>query len=182
VIDQVWLNIEDVEKVFKVHRDTVYRWIESKGFPAHRMGRFYKFKMAEIESWMDGGDRKPNVLVVDDDKVDLKVIQNGIKELANVQTAASAKEALELLKVNNFDILITDLFMSELDGVDLLKRVNKIKSNITTIVITGQKSPESEVTVLNAGAYLFLEKKDMPENLKEAIARIWHGVKAEVLS
>lgn len=51
-----WLSVEEISKHLGVSIDTVYRWIDKHEMPAHRMGRFWKFKKNEIDSWVkDGG-------------------------------------------------------------------------------------------------------------------------------
>jgi excisionase family DNA binding protein len=50
-----WLSVNEVATYLGVSRDTVYRWIEGRGFPAHKVGRSWKSKMAEIDEWVKSG-------------------------------------------------------------------------------------------------------------------------------
>ena len=50
-----WLSVEEVAKYLGVSRDTVYRWIEIRGFPAHKVGRSWKSKVTEIDHWVKSG-------------------------------------------------------------------------------------------------------------------------------
>ena len=50
-----WASVEDVAKHLGVAKDSVYRWIEQKGLPAHRVGRLWKFKLSEIDQWVHAG-------------------------------------------------------------------------------------------------------------------------------
>lgn len=50
-----WASVEDVAKHLGVAKDSVYRWIEQKGLPAHRVGRLWKFKLSEIDHWVHAG-------------------------------------------------------------------------------------------------------------------------------
>ncbi len=50
-----WLSVEEISKHLGVSSDTVYRWIDKHEMPAHRMGRFWKFKKNEIDSWVKAG-------------------------------------------------------------------------------------------------------------------------------
>ena len=47
-----WSSVEEVTEHLGVGRDTIYRWIERKGLPAHRIGRLWKFKLSEVDSWV----------------------------------------------------------------------------------------------------------------------------------
>ena len=50
-----WASVEDVAKHRGIARDTVYRWIESKALPAHKIGRLWKFKLSEVDEWVRSG-------------------------------------------------------------------------------------------------------------------------------
>ena len=47
-----WVSVEDVAKHLGVAKDSVYRWIESRSLPAHRIGRLWKFKLSEVDEWV----------------------------------------------------------------------------------------------------------------------------------
>lgn len=50
--------MEDVAAHLKVAKESIYRWVDSKGFPAHRVGRLLRFKLSEVDEWVtvSGGD------------------------------------------------------------------------------------------------------------------------------
>jgi excisionase family DNA binding protein len=50
-----WLSVEEIAKYLGVVDHTVYRWIESRGLPAHRVGKLWKFKTEEVDSWIKSG-------------------------------------------------------------------------------------------------------------------------------
>lgn len=50
-----WASVDDVMAHLGVARDTVYRWIEAKRMPAHRIGRLWKFKLSEVDTWVRSG-------------------------------------------------------------------------------------------------------------------------------
>lgn len=50
-----WVSIDDVARHLDIARETVYRWIETKGLPAHKVGRLWKFKLDEIDEWVRSG-------------------------------------------------------------------------------------------------------------------------------
>lgn len=50
-----WASVEEVTVHLGIVRDTVYRWIETKGMPAHRIGRLWKFKLSEVDAWVRSG-------------------------------------------------------------------------------------------------------------------------------
>jgi excisionase family DNA binding protein len=50
-----WVSVEEVAKHLGIARDTVYRWIERREMPAHRVGRLWKFKLDEVDEWVRSG-------------------------------------------------------------------------------------------------------------------------------
>ena len=47
-----WLSVEEIASYLGIKRDTVYRWINEKQMPAHRMGRLWKFRKEEVDDWV----------------------------------------------------------------------------------------------------------------------------------
>lgn len=56
VRDTRWSSVAEVARRLGVARDTVYRWIESRGFPAHRVGRFWKLQIPGVDAWVKSGE------------------------------------------------------------------------------------------------------------------------------
>ncbi|GIW56143.1 MAG: hypothetical protein KatS3mg082_2547 [Nitrospiraceae bacterium] len=52
-----WVSVDRVAAHLGVTRDSIYRWIERKGFPAHRVGRLLRFKLSEVDRWVATGGR-----------------------------------------------------------------------------------------------------------------------------
>ncbi len=50
-----WVSVDEVASHLGVAKDSVYRWIEAKGLPAHRVGRLWKCKLSEIDEWVHAG-------------------------------------------------------------------------------------------------------------------------------
>ncbi len=56
--EERWVSVEDVAVHLGVAKDSVYRWIEERGLPAHRVGRLLRFKLSEIDEWVRQDSRK----------------------------------------------------------------------------------------------------------------------------
>jgi two-component system response regulator PilR (NtrC family) len=108
-----------------------------------------------------------DILVVDDDRgmrefLEIMLTQEGYR----VKCASGGKEALNLCKKHDFDLVITDLKMPKVDGIDFLKGVKNISPETMVILITAYASGESAVTAMQEGAYDYLEKNFDIEDLK----------------
>ncbi|MEA2015098.1 MAG: sigma-54 dependent transcriptional regulator, partial [Thermodesulfobacteriota bacterium] len=110
------------------------------------------------------------ILVVDDDRGMRNYLEIMLsREGYDVNTAPGGKEALTLCKKHKFDLVITDLKMSGMDGVDLLRSLKDISPESMTILITGYASGETALAAMKEGAYDYLEKNFDPDDLKSLI-------------
>ena len=50
-----WLSVEEICKYLGISNDTIYKWINDKTMPAHKVGRLWKFKKDEVDDWVRGG-------------------------------------------------------------------------------------------------------------------------------
>ncbi len=57
--EERWVDVDEVAKHIGVRRESIYRWIDKKGFPAHRAGRLLRFKLSEVDEWMRGTPTAP---------------------------------------------------------------------------------------------------------------------------
>jgi len=99
------------------------------------------------------------ILVVDDEKVICAGLEKILGEAGyEVHTTLSAKRALEILKEGPVDIVITDLKMPEVSGMELLRIIREMYPPITVIVITGYSTVETAIEAMKLGALDYLPK------------------------
>ena len=63
--EERWVGVDDVAAHLGVAKDSVYRWIDERGLPAHRVGRLFRFKLSEIDEWVrqdNGRENTPNAV------------------------------------------------------------------------------------------------------------------------
>ncbi len=53
--EEGWVDIADVAAHLSVGKDSIYRWVDSKDFPAHRVGRLLRFRLSEVDEWVKAG-------------------------------------------------------------------------------------------------------------------------------
>ncbi|WP_084612601.1 helix-turn-helix domain-containing protein [Pseudogulbenkiania sp. MAI-1] len=54
-MSEPWISVEQMAEHLGVTRDSIYRWIDTKGLPAHKIGRLWKFKISEVDDWVRHG-------------------------------------------------------------------------------------------------------------------------------
>ncbi len=124
---------------------------------------------------------KANILVVDDEPIVLKSCERTLSpEGFTVITVDRAKEALEILKRDTIDLVITDLKMPEMDGVEFIRHIREIKPDIGVVVITGYPSQESLKETLSLKILDYLPKPFSPALLLDVTMRAIDARKAVV--
>ncbi|RJQ55196.1 MAG: sigma-54-dependent Fis family transcriptional regulator [Desulfobacteraceae bacterium] len=117
-------------------------------------------------------DNLPRILVVDDE---MNICLSCTKILAKidytVDYALSGHDALEMMDLNPYDILITDLKMSRLGGMEVLRRVKEAYPETLVIVMTGYASVSSAVEVMKLGAIDYLPKPFTPDELRAIVGQ-----------
>jgi DNA-binding NtrC family response regulator len=112
------------------------------------------------------------ILVVDDEPVEMALIQMTLEKAGHAVVAlTSPKEAVERVAVNDFDLVLTDLMMPELSGLEVCERVLGARSDMRVIVVTGHGSMETAIEAMRVGAYDFLTKPIEPDALNLVVAR-----------
>ncbi len=103
--------------------------------------------------------RKSSILVVDDDRFFRIRCSDVLKDAGySVLAASSGEEALELVTREDIDVVITDLVMPGLDGLDVLNGVRRRNALIDVIMVTGHSTIESAVSALKSGAFDYITK------------------------
>jgi two-component system response regulator HydG len=115
---------------------------------------------------------KGQILVVDDeqetcDLLEMALNRHGFK----VTSSTNAQHALELVAEQDFDLVLTDLSMPEMSGLDLCERVLGTRPDMPVIVITGQGSLETAIGAIRVGAYDFITKPVDPKLLFLSVSR-----------
>ncbi len=114
--------------------------------------------------------KKENILVVDDNNDMLNLIQRQLKSF-NYRTykASSVNEGIEVLKNTNIDLLISDLNMPNINGIELLKYTQEHFPSIPKLVISGIPSIHNAIDAMKSGALDYLTKPFTSEELHKAI-------------
>ncbi len=111
-----------------------------------------------------------SILIVDDEKNILKVVSLTLRDSGyRVDTAPSAEVALEKFNQNRYDLLITDLKLPGMTGIDLLDRIRHINPDLPVIMITAFGSIENAVAAMKKGAFNYLTKPINPDELLAVI-------------
>ena len=110
---------------------------------------------------------KERILIVDDEESIREFLEIMLRrEKYEVATASNAKKALKTLEKENFDMVITDIQMPEMNGIELLGKIKDTDSDTVVIMVTAYGSTESAVEAMKLGAYDYITKPFKIDELK----------------
>lgn len=114
-----------------------------------------------------GGTMPEKLLIVDDEPDMLKLLSMIIREKTSYEsvTTNNPLEAVDLVKQGGFDLVIADLKMPGLDGVELIDAIKKIDEDLPIIIITAYGNVESALEIMHKGAFDFITKPFRKEHI-----------------
>lgn len=114
----------------------------------------------------------PQILVVDDDSVIRLACEKTLDSLGySIDTAANGKSGLAMIKSKNYDLVLLDLMMPEMNGIEVLEEIRAYDTNIVVIIITGFATIESAVETLRKGVYDYIPKPFTPDELRNIVRK-----------
>ena len=117
-------------------------------------------------------NRHIDILIADDDKVIADIFKDLLSsQNRTVETCHDGREAADRLQHKAFDLLMADLVMPEMGGLEVLKYAKQINPDIIVIIVTGYASLETAVTAIKEGAYDYIIKPCKLEEIKIVIDR-----------
>ncbi len=119
------------------------------------------------------------VLLVDDETEFLETLVKRLKKRKlDVTSAESGKEALQVLRENPIDVVVLDVRMPDMDGLETLKEIKRIRPSVEVIMLTGHANVEVAMEGMELGAFDYLMKPmDIDEllyKLQDAYKRKWY--------
>jgi signal transduction histidine kinase len=103
----------------------------------------------------------PHILLIDDDTALLQALPHMVAlriHGVRVDTSDSAPRALEQIQEHDYDVIVSDIKMPEMDGLELLTKIQELRPDIPTLLITGHADQSLMIQALRNGAYDFIEK------------------------
>lgn len=182
------LTTDEVLVRLQLNLRTVYRLIKAGRLPAVRVGRQWRFRPNDVEAWVArGGDipqddepRSPasvTALVVDDDEAVLRVTMGYlVRGGFNVLGAHGGEDALARLRERTVDLVVTDLRMPGMNGLELIRNIRKTQPKLPVVVATGHSTEAMAIEALNLGVSAYLRKPVRSKPLLDAVSKAVGGV------
>lgn len=177
------MDIKETAQYLRMNKMTVYKLAREGQIPAFRVASEWRFRKDLIDRWLVSqlkgkpveeslGLEEPEppktILIVDDEQV-IRDFFSGTLSGYRLLTAVSGEEALEIIKNDRPDLVLLDLKMPGIGGIESLKRIKKMDKTIAVIIMTGYGTPEIKKQVLRLGAHSLMAKPFEAREIKSAI-------------
>lgn len=118
------------------------------------------------------------ILIVDDYKSMLRIIRTLLGQIgfANVFEASDGQAALDMIRSQRFDMIISDWNMEPMTGYDLLKTIRDEKNDVPFIMVTAESKTENIVAAKSAGVNNYIVKPFNADTLKSKISAVMGGI------
>ncbi|WOO87046.1 response regulator transcription factor [Mollicutes bacterium LVI A0039] len=116
------------------------------------------------------------ILLVDDDSIYLDTLEKMLSAQYQVTSTVSARDAIKLLGNDTFDLVVTDLYMDEMTGLQLFDIIDSLFEGQPVLFVSGQASAEDQISALNSKALDIIDKSNKPEVVLTRINRTINNI------
>ena len=193
-MEEKLFSIDELSKYLNIPKSTIYKLSQKSEIPACKIGKQLRYRKSSIDKWLsekESYSAKPffvnnsvgstskqtrkRILLVDDDQMVLKTITKLLSAYGYaVEPVESGEEALEKIKHSDFDLLITDIRMPGINGIETIKRIRELNTNTTKsgmpeIVITGYADTAIEEEARSIGITDYMYKPFVTSDFIKAV-------------
>jgi excisionase family DNA binding protein len=187
--EDVYLTTADALAYLRTAPRTLYRFLATGKIPAVRIGRQWRFRKADLDRWVESrsrhvlpeqksppledAERRARRVLVVDDQASVRELLERIFALAeyHVETVPDGQTALARLRAASFDLVVTDLQMPGMGGLELTREAKRLWPAIKVVIITGNPSQASAIDAVNIGVDGYLTKQS-----RVSVAAVWQRI------
>ena len=173
---QELMTLEEVANYLRVNEKTIYRLLNEGAIPAMKIGHLWRFKVSEINEWLDQKavknvkGNKTGILVIDDDATVCSLFKDTLKGMGHaITTSNDPYKGLELVKSYDYSMVFLDLKMPGMDGAELFKQIKAVKPDLPVTIITAYPDSDSMMRALAHGPFGIMRKPFKESDILMAI-------------
>lgn len=119
-----------------------------------------------------GLEERPRILVVDDEEGAREALEVILEDFYAIESAEDGASALERLRSQAFDLVLLDIGMPEVNGIEVLKRIKCLDSSIEVIMVSGTDRAHEAATSMKCGAFDYITKPYGPQDILDTVERV----------
>ena len=154
------LTVKEVAEYLRMNQMTIYKMAQKGEIPAFKIASNWRFRKEEVDEWLNQKAKiRKSILVVDDEPALCRLLEaNLTAEGFEVEVAMSGKEAITKINQKNFDLVLLDLLLPEMDGVQTFKEITILNSQIPVVMMTAYPNNGLVETAIAEGVQFILRK------------------------
>jgi excisionase family DNA binding protein len=177
------MDIKETARFLKMNKMTVYKLARENKIPAFKIASEWRFKKELLDQWLMGQlkgkssldsfraneeNHGKSILIVDDDELTREFFKRLLQEY-RIVTASTGEEAVYLIGKEQFDLVLLDIKMPGIDGIETLRQIKKSKPALPVIMISAHGSLKTSVEAAKIGALDSIAKPFDIEEMKDVI-------------
>jgi excisionase family DNA binding protein len=169
------LTIREVAGYLKLPVSTVYRLAERRDLPGHKVGRQWRFHKSVLDEWFrqHAAASRSTILVVDDEEAIRDFMVRALaSKTRSVLTAGSGDEALELVRRHEVDLVLLDLSMPGMNGVETFREIHALRPALPVMIVTGYPDSDLMAQALEIASFTMISKPVDLAQVQETVDRI----------
>lgn len=169
------MTVKEVAAYLRMNYQTVYRMAQRGDIPAMKVGHSWRFRKEGIDHWLESQmvTASKRILVVDDDPLICELFADVLAHQGHaVTTALNGPTALEEIEKGHFDIIFLDIFMPEMKGVEVFKRIKRIDPQSKVVIITGYPDERLVQEAITEGPLVILRKPVSTEDIEGVLTLV----------
>jgi excisionase family DNA binding protein len=169
------LSVREVARYLKLPVSTVYRLAERRKLPGHKVGRQWRFHKVVLDDWFrqHATSRRSTILVVDDETAIPELMVVALATTSReVLTAGSGEEALAIVQRSDVDLVVLDLVMPGMNGVDTFRAIHSLHPALPVMIVTGYPDSDLMAKALEIGPFTMISKPVDLAQIQKTVDRI----------
>jgi excisionase family DNA binding protein len=154
------VTVQEVADYLKVSPQTIYRFAQQGRIPALKVGNRWRFRPADIESWLQQQDDHVLSILVVDDEIHIGQFFSTVLESKGyrITIAHSGAEGVEAVRRQRYALIFLDLMMPGMNGLETLLAIRRIDPETKIVIVTGYQDSALLKQVLQLGPFTVLPK------------------------
>jgi excisionase family DNA binding protein len=169
------LTIREVAGYLKLPVSTVYRLAERRDLPGHKVGRQWRFHKSVLDDWFreHAATSRSTILIVDDEEAIRELMVTALaSKTRDVLAAGSGDEALEIVKRTDVDLVLLDLSMPGMNGVDTFREIHMLRPALPVMIVTAYPDSDLMAKALEIGPFSMISKPVDLLQIQKTVDRI----------
>jgi excisionase family DNA binding protein len=169
------LTVREVAAYLKLPLSTVYRLAEQRRLPGHKVGRQWRFHKFVLDDWFrqHAATTRSLILVVDDEPAIRELMVQALATPSRaVLAAGSGEEALEIVKRFDVDLVVLDLAMPGMNGVETFRAIHSLRPTLPVMIVTGYPDSDLMAQALEIGSFTMISKPFDLAQFQKTVHRI----------